>query len=233
LGVDPQHDVVEGVSTAEGAGYASLWTSDGCYSRRRPLNNFLRASDGNLPSALLAHLRECAAARRPFGPRQTNNPRCRRPRRSASIIGSRTALALVTATVAAVIIGCSGPAPKSPADPVEAHPAEILTPVLTEELLNAPGKTFTSAIVTFQPGARAVAHRHGDAFVYAYVLEGAVNSQLEGQPAHVYHQGENWTEEPGAHHLTTENASQTDEAKLLVVFIATTGAQLKIDDTHG
>jgi quercetin dioxygenase-like cupin family protein len=159
--------------------------------------------------------------------------RYERPRRSASVIGSRAAQSLLSATVAAVIVGCSGPAPKPPADAVGAHPTEILSPVLTTELPNAPGKTFTSAMVTFPPGARAVAHRHGDAFVYAYVIEGTVNSQLEGQPARVYHQGENWTEEPGAHHLTTENESQTKEAKLLVVFIATTGAQLKIDDPHG
>ncbi len=93
-----------------------------------------------------------------------------------------------------------------------------------------PGKTFTSAIVTFPPGARALPHRHGDAFVYAYVLEGSVSSELEGEPARVYHQGENWSEEPGAHHLATANTSTTEPAKLLVVFLATTGDQLKVDD---
>jgi quercetin dioxygenase-like cupin family protein len=93
-------------------------------------------------------------------------------------------------------------------------------------------KTFTSAIVTFPPAARAVPHHHGDAFVYAYVLEGAVSSQLEGEPAHIYHRGENWSEQPGAHHLATENTSPTEPAKLLVVFIATTGEQLKVDDPH-
>ncbi len=87
--------------------------------------------------------------------------------------------------------------------------------------------------MTFPPDARAVPHRHGDAFVYAYVLEGTVSSQLEGEPAHVYHQGENWSEPPGAHHLATENVSPTEPAKLLVVFIATTGEPLKVDDHHG
>jgi hypothetical protein len=32
--------------------------------------------------------------------------------------------------------------------------------------------------------------------------------------------------------VATENASQTAEAKLLVVFVATTGEQLKVDDPH-
>ena len=48
----------------------------------------------------------------------------------------------------------------------------------------------------------------------------------------MYHQGENWSEQPGAHHLATENTSPTEPAKLLVVFVATTGEQLKVDDPH-
>lgn len=97
-------------------------------------------------------------------------------------------------------------------------------------LPNVQGMTFTSAIVSFPPGARALPHRHGDAFVYAYVLEGAVSSELEGESAHVYHQGENWSEAPGAHHLVTENTSATAPAKLLVAFVAPSGSPLKVDD---
>jgi D-arabinose 1-dehydrogenase-like Zn-dependent alcohol dehydrogenase len=67
---------------------------------------------------------------------------------------------------------------------------------------------------------RAVPHRHGNAFVYAYVLEGAVRSQLEGEPMRTYHQGENWIEQPGAHHVATENASNTEPAELLLLLDA-------------
>lgn len=45
-----------------------------------------------------------------------------------------------------------------------------------------------------------------------------------------YHQGENWVEQPGAHHLLTENTSRTKRAKLLVVFVSNTGDKLKVDD---
>ena len=93
-----------------------------------------------------------------------------------------------------------------------------------------PGKTLTTVNVVFPPGAVSVPHRHGDAFLYAYVLEGAVRSQIEGQPAHVYRTGESWTEKPGDHHVLTENASSTETARLLVVFVADTGAALKTDD---
>jgi quercetin dioxygenase-like cupin family protein len=148
------------------------------------------------------------------------------------MIGARIAIGLLTTAVVAVVVGCGAPAAQPQTDAASAHPSETLAPLFTQVLPNVPGKTFTSAIVTFPPAARAVPHRHGDAFVYAYVLEGAVSSQLEGQPAHVYHQGENWSEPPGAHHLATDNTSPTEPAKLLVVFIATTGEQLKIDDPH-
>ena len=148
---------------------------------------------------------------------------------------SRAAIAnvLLITAVAAGVAGCTpGTETRADAAPPE-HPSETLAPLFEQELPNVPDKTFTSAIVTFPPDARAVPHRHGDAFVYAYVLEGTVSSQLEGEPARVYHQGENWSEPPGAHHLATENVSTTDPAKLLVVFIGTTGELLKVDDPHG
>lgn len=110
------------------------------------------------------------------------------------------------------------------------HPSEILTPLLEQALPNVKGKTFTSAVVDFPPNARAVPHRHGQAFVYAYVLEGTVRSKLDDKPVTTYHQGENWVEPPGAHHVLAENTSRTKPAKLLVVFVSNTGDELKVDD---
>ena len=111
-------------------------------------------------------------------------------------------------------------------------PTETLSPLLQQALPDVPGKTFTSAIVTLPPGARAAPHRHGGAFVYAYVLEGTVRSQVDDKPVGTFRPGENWTEQPGAHHVLTENTSTTERARLLVVFVADTGAALKVDDAH-
>jgi quercetin dioxygenase-like cupin family protein len=155
------------------------------------------------------------------------------------VINVRIASGVLIAGTAAAVVGYA-PAterPTTPATPATAavaseHPSETLTPLIHQALPNVQGKTFTSAIVTFPPGARAVPHRHGNAFVYAYVLEGAVRSRLEGEPMRTYHQGENWIEQPGAHHVATENASNTEPAELLVVFVSTTGEQLKTDDPH-
>jgi quercetin dioxygenase-like cupin family protein len=113
---------------------------------------------------------------------------------------------------------------------VSQPPSDKLSPLLEQALPNVKGKTFTSAIVDFPPAARAVPHRHGKAFVYAYVLEGTVRSQLGSEPARTYRQGENWVEPPDSHHVLAENASRTQPAKLLVIFISDTGDKLKVDD---
>lgn len=109
-------------------------------------------------------------------------------------------------------------------------PTETLTPLLAQALPNVKGKSFTSATVDFPPGAQAVPHRHGQAFVFAYVLQGSFRSHVEGEPVKTYHVGDAWTENPGAHHVLTENTSATKPAKLLVVFVADPGAELKVDD---
>lgn len=110
------------------------------------------------------------------------------------------------------------------------HPAETFEPLFQQVLPNAEGKTFTSAIVALPPGARAVPHRHGGAFVHAYVLEGTVRSRLDDEPTGTYHRGEYWVEQPGTRHVLTENASRTEGARLLVVFVSDTGDALKVAD---
>ncbi|MEU7824894.1 cupin domain-containing protein [Catellatospora sp. NPDC049133] len=152
------------------------------------------------------------------------------------MIGMRVSGAVLAVGLAAGAVGWTTTAQR-PADRVptaavqrEEPPQETVTVLVEQALANVPGKTFTSAIVDFPPGSRAVPHRHGQAFVYAYVLNGAVRSQLEGQPVQTYSAGQNWVEPPGAHHVLTENTSATEPAKLLVVFISNTGDPIRVAD---
>ena len=108
--------------------------------------------------------------------------------------------------------------------------AEQVKPLFSHALPNAAGKTLTAVEVAFAPGAKADPHRHGQAFVYAYVLSGVIKSQLAGEPARVFHAGQSWFEPPGADHLVTQNLSLSAPARLLVVFVAEAGATLKIPD---
>jgi quercetin dioxygenase-like cupin family protein len=109
------------------------------------------------------------------------------------------------------------------ATPALAAPArlhETVTPQFSQAIPNIPGKSLTAVVVSYAPSAASPAHHHApSAFIYAYVLEGAIRSQVNGEPARVYHAGESWYEAPGAHHRVSANASKTKPARLLAVFV--------------
>lgn len=108
-------------------------------------------------------------------------------------------------------------------------PAAIETAVrqvFDQAIANVPGKSLIAAEVHYKPGEKSPPHRHEkSAFIMAYVVSGSIRSQVEGQPVRIYHAGESWYEDPGAHHVVSENASQTEPATLLAVFV--------VDTNHG
>lgn len=100
-------------------------------------------------------------------------------------------------------------------------PRETVTIIADKPIPNLPGKRLVSHIVEYPPGGGSAPHRHGrSAFIYAYVLSGAIRSQADDEPVRVYRAGEQWFENPGAHHRVSVNASDTEPARLLAVFIA-------------
>jgi len=99
-------------------------------------------------------------------------------------------------------------------------PRQTVTPAFKGAIPNIPGKSLVAVVVSYPPGAKSTSHRHApSAFIYAYVISGAVRSQVDDQPVKVYQAGEGWSENPGAHHRVSENASATEPAKLLAVFV--------------
>ena|ERR1700743_2143112 len=103
----------------------------------------------------------------------------------------------------------------------QAADEETVSPVMQQTIPEAPAKTVLLATVTYAPGQASTPHKHPGS-IFAYVLEGSVESQLEGAPARIYRTGEAWYEPPGAHHVVSRNASKTRPAKLLV-FAVTSG----------
>ncbi|MEJ8857501.1 cupin domain-containing protein [Variovorax robiniae] len=99
-------------------------------------------------------------------------------------------------------------------------PREAIAPAFSHAIANVPGKTMTALVVSYPPGGKTPAHRHGKAFVVGYVLEGAIRSRLNDGKEQVFRAGESWTEVPGTHHSLSENASATEPAKLLAIFVA-------------
>src|SRR5215472_16212068 len=97
---------------------------------------------------------------------------------------------------------------------------EQVKPVFEHIISNAQGKSMVAVVVNYPPGGKSPAHHHArSAFIYAYVLSGAVRSQVGDEPPKVYRVGEGFYEVPGAHHRISENASDKEPASLLAVFV--------------
>lgn len=97
-------------------------------------------------------------------------------------------------------------------------------PAFDNPIPNIPGKSLLAVVVDYPPGVSNPPHHHAkSAFVTAYVLQGAVRSQVDDGPLKVYHVGEYFTEKPGAHHMVSENASKTEPARMLAIFVLDTG----------
>jgi len=90
------------------------------------------------------------------------------------------------------------------------------------ELPNVPGKSIKGVLVEYGPGGYSPAHTHGNAFIYATVLEGAIRSQINDGPVTIYNTGQSWSELPGDRHSVSANASETKPAKILAVFVVDT-----------
>lgn len=124
-------------------------------------------------------------------------------------------------------------APAARADPAPQNDQGVIVRQVFDQATDVPGKSIQAVTVSYAPGTRSASHYHAkSAFIMAYVISGAIRSQLEGESARVYHVGETWSEVPGAHHTVSENASATEPAELLAVFLLDTGdGPLTTDDT--
>ncbi|WP_426433947.1 cupin domain-containing protein [Bradyrhizobium genosp. P] len=99
---------------------------------------------------------------------------------------------------------------------------EIIT---SHALPNVPGKRVTVVRVSYGPGGFTPPHRHAGS-VTAYITKGEIRSQLGGGPVETFTVGQSFFEPPGSTHVVSANASSTEPAELIAVFVADEGAQL-------
>ena len=97
--------------------------------------------------------------------------------------------------------------------------------IASHALPNVPGKRVTIVRVSYGPGGFTPAHRHAGT-VTAYVTKGEIRSQLGGGPVETFGVGQSFFEPPGTTHMVSANASNTEPAELIAVFVADEGAQL-------
>ena len=102
-----------------------------------------------------------------------------------------------------------------------------VTPLLSKDLKESPGKEGLMILVEYPPGSSDPIHRHNaDAFVY--VLEGSIVMQLKGGKPVTLTSGQTFYEGPGDVHVVGRNASTTKPAKFVVFLIKDKGAPVLI-----
>ena len=102
---------------------------------------------------------------------------------------------------------------------------DVVEPTGSYALPNVPGKRVTIVRVFYGPGGFTRPHRHAGS-VTAYITKGEIRSQLGGGPVETFKVGQSFFEPPGSTHIVSANASATEPAELIAVFVADEGAQL-------
>jgi quercetin dioxygenase-like cupin family protein len=124
-------------------------------------------------------------------------------------------------TILAGVLGCA----------VLAHGAEV-TPLLSRDLPESPGKEGTMIVVTYPPGSSDPIHRH-NAHAFVYVLEGTIVMQVKGSKEVTLRPGQTFYEGPHDQHIVGRNASSTQPAKFVVFLVKDKGAPILVPDTAG
>jgi quercetin dioxygenase-like cupin family protein len=108
---------------------------------------------------------------------------------------------------------------------VAAQESAKVTSLMSRNLSDIPGKEGDMLIVEYPPGAVDPVHRH-NANAFIYVLEGSVVMQVKGGEPVTLQPGQTFYEGPNDIHVVGRNASKTEPAKLLVVFVKNKGAPI-------
>jgi len=99
--------------------------------------------------------------------------------------------------------------------------------LMKQPLADMVGKVATMLTVAYAPGAASDPHVHPGS-VFAYVLEGTVVTQLEGEQTVTYTKGQSWYESPKKPHMVSRNASVTESAKILMFLLSGKGGAIKV-----
>lgn len=129
--------------------------------------------------------------------------------------------------IGAAVAGCNRARPQGATDSRGGGEAARVRPAFAHELPRLNGEHLSAKLVevAYAPGGSSAPHRH-PCPVIGYVLEGAIRSQVRGEPDSIYHAGESFYEAPNGVHQVSANASSTEPARLLAYFICDGDAPL-------
>ncbi|HEV2118240.1 MAG TPA: cupin domain-containing protein [Terriglobales bacterium] len=92
------------------------------------------------------------------------------------------------------------------------------------------GKEVRLVLLTVEPGGMSHPHRHTGP-VFAYVLEGTIQNQVDPEPLKTYHAGEIFYEPTMHVHRALTNLSKSTPAKILVFEIGEKGKDFTVAAT--
>jgi quercetin dioxygenase-like cupin family protein len=95
--------------------------------------------------------------------------------------------------------------------------------VISQEIPGEPPRDLSLVEVTYPPGTGSPPHLHANG-VMAFVVSGTVTFKVGDGPEQTFHTGDAWWEPPGAIHRVSRNASSTEAARLLAIYVAPRGA---------
>ena len=98
-----------------------------------------------------------------------------------------------------------------------------VTPLLSRDLTNLPGKEGLMITLEYPPGSSDPIHRH-NAHAFVYVLEGSIVMQVRGGKEVTLTPGQTFYEGPDDVHVVGRNASKTKPAKFVVFLVKDKGA---------
>ena len=142
-----------------------------------------------------------------------------------AVIGGLACAVVIGKALPAAMDAISAVAPLCASSDPAGSTLDTVEPIGSYALPNVPGKRVTIVRVFYGPGGFTRAHRHAGS-VTAYITKGEIRSQLSGGPVETFKVGQSFFEPPGATHLVSANASITEPAELIAVFVADEGAQL-------
>lgn len=103
----------------------------------------------------------------------------------------------------------------------------VVTPLMTKELADIPGKEALMLTVEYAPGQASSTHRH-NADTFVYVLEGSLVMQVKGGQPVTLTPGQTFYEGPDDIHIVSRNASPTRRARFLVLLVKSKGAPVSV-----
>jgi quercetin dioxygenase-like cupin family protein len=107
--------------------------------------------------------------------------------------------------------------------PSRAHTAPAPTQraeVMTQPLVDVPGREVRITLLDLMPGHASPPHRHPNHHVFGFIVDGTYEWKIGDEPVKTFKPGQAFYEPPGVLHAVSRNASADARAKLVVFMVA-------------